>query len=83
MSRVTALWTAAAVAVLFALLVGTVMLRPALSIDGGGSVPDSPTTILTGSDDSVPAYDDDDSWDEDGEWEDEEYEEYEEQDDDD
>ncbi len=49
MSRISALWTAGAVAVLFALLIGAVMLRPVLSVDAGDPASNNPATIVNGS----------------------------------
>ncbi len=52
MSRISALWTAGAVALLFALIVGAVLLRPILSVDAGVSNANSQSTISTPGQDS-------------------------------
>jgi len=45
MSRMSALWTAGAVALLFALIVGAVLLRPVLSVNADGPGSNSQITI--------------------------------------
>jgi hypothetical protein len=52
MSRISALWTAGAVALLFALIVGAVLLRPVLSVNAGVSGANSQSTTSTLSQDS-------------------------------
>lgn len=90
MSRIAALWSASAIAVLFALLVGAVLLRPVLSVDAGDQAPTGQTTLTTSDEDGfLPAYQDDDDrenddrWDDDDHHDDEDHDEWEEHVDDD
>ncbi len=71
MSRTSALWTAAAVALLFALMAGAVILRPVLSANAGGT--SSQSGISTGAQEQPLSFTENLEWSGDDEeaWEDE------------
>ncbi|MEZ4522142.1 MAG: hypothetical protein R3A46_10950 [Thermomicrobiales bacterium] len=85
MSRITAIWTAGAVALLFALVLGAVLLRPVLGVNADAQNGSSQTEITTLSQDGTtpssdsPQWRDDDDDDDHG-WDDDDHEDHDERD---
>lgn len=73
MSRTSSLWAAGAVALLFALIIGAVILRPVLSVNADGNEENANPGLVTTDGNPSGWDDDDDDWESEGDdsWEDE------------
>jgi hypothetical protein len=75
MSRSSSLWAAGAVALLFALIVGAVLLKPMLTVNADTPAASGRPAVVGSSDDDTPAWWDDDDDEREHEDDDEKYEE--------